>query len=199
MGTTTKGLRYPEATTLGNTLHTRIKELADDANTQLTSRDTRLDGLDTKTNTTNATVLNRGLILSRHGSSLAAVTNVPNNDAAYTTHSLSPAMTVPAGARTALVSMGLAAHCVTNAQVHWQPGISTPALGGVGLFASISYIAVHNQANTQMNMGFHASSLIDMRSSVGQNLSLFVNAYNDSGSGAWVHAGYLVWTVSFLA
>lgn len=35
MGTTTRSLRYPEATVLANTLHTQIKNLADDVTTQL--------------------------------------------------------------------------------------------------------------------------------------------------------------------
>lgn len=35
MGTTSRNLRYPEGTALGNQMHTRIKELADDTTTQL--------------------------------------------------------------------------------------------------------------------------------------------------------------------
>lgn len=35
MGTTSRNLRYPEGTAIGNQMHTRIKELADDTTTQL--------------------------------------------------------------------------------------------------------------------------------------------------------------------
>ena len=75
MGVTSKGLRYPEATVLANTLHTRIKELADDVNAGLVTRDGRLDALDTKTNTTDSTLAQRGVLISRSGNWKAADTN----------------------------------------------------------------------------------------------------------------------------
>lgn len=73
MGTTSKGLRYPEGTVLANTLHTRIKELADDANTQMTSRDSRMANIETP-------LAVRGVPLTRNASYTATISNVPNDE-----------------------------------------------------------------------------------------------------------------------
>lgn len=196
MGTTSKGLRYPEATVLGNTLHTRIKELADDMNTQLVSRDTRFDGLDTKTNATNTLLNARGLPISRHSGFGATGTNLPNDAIARTTHYMMNLVTVPSGARTAVVSMHLPAHCVTNAQCHWNPLASFGGSGWMSMFGS-GYISVHNQGNTAVNMGFSVASVFDVRSYVGTNFGVAMDAHNDTGSGAWIHVGYLSWSLAF--
>lgn len=196
MGTTSKGLRYPEATVLGNTLHTRIKELADDMNTQLVSRDTRFDGLDSKTNTTNATLATRGLPISRHSGYRAADTNLPNNSTAYTTHFATNLVTVPANSRTAVVSMHMPAHCVANAQCHWNPLVSFGASGWMSMFGS-GYVTVHNQGQPAINMGFAVSSVFDVRSRIGTNFGIAMDAHNDASSGAWIHLGYIKWSLTF--
>ena len=200
MGTTSKGLRYPEGTVLGNTLHTRIKELADDTNTQLVSRDARFDGLDTKTNATNADLALRGMPISRHGGSLAAATNMPNDSAVRTIWTIPGVATVPGNARTAMVSVAAAAQCVTNAQVWWQPYFS-PNSGGVyePFFPNVSYANVHNTANTSLNMGFAVSSVFNVLDYRGQSCYLTINGHNDTGSGAWIHAGYLQWSILFMS
>jgi hypothetical protein len=196
MGTTTKGLRYPEANVLGNTLHTRIKELADDMNAALVSRDTRFDGLDTKTNTTNTVLAARGLPISRHNGWVATSTNLPNNSSVYTTHLVSNPMIVPTGARVAVVSMQCNSRCETNAQMHWQPCVNFNA-GWIGLWGNTAYASVHNQGQPALNMGFAVTAAFDVRDRVGQYTSLAVNAHNDTGSGAWIHIGYMSWSVTF--
>lgn len=200
MGTTTKGLRYPEATVLGNTLHTRIKELADDMNTQLVSRDTRFDGLDTKTNATNADLALRGMPIARYGGTKAANSNIPNDSAVRTIWDLYSLATVPSNARTVQVSISCFTHCVVNAQNWFKPMFSGNNGGTwLSLFASVDYANCHNNANASLNMGFAVSSIFDMVPYRGQTAAIAVNAHNDSGSGAWVHAGYMQWSVLFMS
>ena len=196
MGTTTKGLRYPEANVLGNTLHTRVRELAEDMNTQLSSRDTRFDGLDTKTNNTNTVLNARGLPIARYSGYGATGTNLPNSGVAYTTHYMANLAIVPAGSRVAVVSMHMPAHNVANAQSWWNPLASFGGSGWMSMFAS-GYIAVHNQSNPAMNMGFSVTSAFDVRSYIGTYFGVAMDAHNDPGSGAWTHVGYLNWSVTF--
>ena len=202
MGTTSKGLRYPEGTVLGNTLHTRIKELADDTNAQLVSRDARFDGLDTKTYATNADLALRGMPISRYGGSKVANTNLPNDSEVRTIWDVYNIVTIPSNARTVMVSMSAPAHCGTNAQVWWKPMFS--GINGAGgdwqtMFPSVDYASCHNQTNTSLNMGFSVSSVFNVVSYRGQLAGLAVNGYNDTSSGAWVHAGYLQWSVLFMS
>lgn len=202
MGTTSKGLRYPEGTVLGNTLHTRIKELADDADAALVSRDTRFDGLDTKTNATNADLALRGMPISRYGGSKATNTNLPNDGVVRTIWNVNGLAYVPSNARTVMVSMAAAAQCVANAQVWWKPMFS--GINGVGgdwqtMFPSVDYASCHNQANTSLNMGFAVSSVFNVVPYRGELAALAVNAHNDAGSGAWIHCGYLHWSVLFMS
>lgn len=196
MGTTSKGFRYPEGVVVGNTIHTKIKELAQDIDSSLTSRDTRLNGLDTKTDNTNNTLNVRGLPVSRHAGYGVAAANLPNNDAVYTVHSMTNLAIVPSGARTAIVSMHMPGHCVANAQAHWDPLASFGGSGWISMFAS-GYISVHNQAQPAINMGFSVTSAFDVRPHVGGYFGVALNAFNDTGSGAWVHVGYLNWSVTF--
>jgi hypothetical protein len=200
MGTTSKGLRYPEATVLGNTLHTRIKELADDMNSQLVSRDTRFDGLDTKTNATNADLALRGMPISRYGGTKTPNTNIPNDSVPRTIWDVYSLATVPSNARTVQVSISCFTHCVANAQNWFLPMFS----GNNGstwesLFGNLQYYACHNNANTSLNMGFSVSSIFNMVPYRNQTAAIAVNAHNDSGSGAWVHAGYMQWSVLFMS
>ena len=200
MGTTSKGLRYPEATVLGNTLHTRIKELADDMNTQLVSRDTRFDGLDTKTNATNADLALRGMPIARYGGSKAANSNIPNDSVARTIWDVYSLTTVPSNARTAQVCISCATHCATNAQNWFQPMFSGNNGGAwMYLMGGSGYYPHHTNANVYLNMGFAVSSVFDMVPYRGQTAAIAVNAHNDSGSGAWVHAGYMQWSVLFMS
>lgn len=202
MGTTTKGLRYPEANVLGNTLHTRIKELAEDTNTQLVSRDTRLDGLDTKTTATNNSLAAIGLPIARYGGVKAPNSNIPNDSVARTIWDVYSFAYVPGNATTAIVSLSANAVCDTNAQVWWKPMFS-PINGAGGdwqsLFASVDYVNVHNNGNTFINMGYAVSSIHNVSSYRGQLAGLAVNAHNDTGSGAWIHAGYMQWSVLFMS
>lgn len=196
MGVTSKGLRYPEGVVIGNTIHTKIKELAEDVDGALGTRDTRLDGLDSKTNTTNSTLALRGLPISRHGGYTPRITNLANNDANYTTHQVNNFAVVPANARTVVVSMDVNSQCNANAQNHWSPLINF-GLGWNWMWGSVEYAAVHNNNNTFLNMGFSITSVYDVRSYIGANVSLAVNGRNDIGSGAWVDVGYLKWSATF--
>lgn len=202
MGITSKGLRYPESTVLANTLHTRIKELADDANTQLVSRDTRFDGLDTKTNATNADLALRGMPIARYGGSKAPNSNIPNDSAERTIWDVYGLATVPSNARTVQVSISCATQCVTNAQNWFKPMFS--GINGVGgdwmfLLGGSGLYPHHNNTNTGLNMGFAVSSVFNVMSYRGQLAAIAVNATNDSGSGAWVAAGYMQWSVLFMS
>jgi hypothetical protein len=202
MGTTSKGLRYPEGTVLGNTLHTRIKELADDTNAALVSRDARLDGLDTKTNATNADLALRGMPISRYGGTINPASNIPNDSGVRTIWSLYSFAYVPANCRTVQVSLSANAQCVTNAQVHWKPMFS--GINGAGgdwqmMFPSVDYVNVHNGGNTVLNMGFAVSSIFNMIPYRNQLAGIAVNAHNDTGSGAWIHAGYMQYSVLFMS
>ena len=201
MGTTTKGLRYPEANVLGNTLHTRVKELADDTNAAFVSRDTRFDNLDTKTNATNADLALRGMPIARLGGTKAPNSNMPNDSAERTIWDVYSLTTVPSNARTVMVSINCNTHCVTNAQNWFKPMFS--GINGVGgdwvnLFGGTT-VNVHNNGNTSLNMGFSVSSVINMVPYRGQLCAIAVNAFNDTGSGAWVHAGYMQWSVLFMS
>lgn len=200
MGTTTKGLRYPEATVLGNTLHTRIKELADDANSALVSRDSRFDALDTKTNATNADLALRGMPISRHGGTKAPNSNIPNDSVPRTIWDVYSLTTVPSNARTVHVSISCYTHVVANAQNWFKPMFSGNN-GGTweSFFQSVDYANCHNNANAALNLGFSVSSVFNMIPYRGQACAIAVNAHNDSGSAAWAHAGYMQWSVLFMS
>lgn len=201
MGTTSKGLRYPEANVLGNTLHTRIKELADDTNAALVSRDTRFDGLDTKTDNTNADLALRGMPIARYGGTKAATSNIPNDAVARTIWDVYSLATVPSNARTAQVSISCSTQCMTNAQNWFLPMFSTNngATSWMYLFGDSAYKAHHNIANTYLNMGFAVSTTFDVVAGRGGVCAIAVNATNDAASGAWVHAGYMQWSVLFMS
>lgn len=196
MGVTSKGLRYPEGVVIANTIHTKIKELAEDVDAGLGTRDTRLNGLDSKTDSTNSVISSRGLPISRHGGYVPRSTNLPNNDAAYTTHSVNNFAVVPANARTIVVSMNVNCQANANAQNHWSPLINYTG-AWQWMWGSVEYVAVHNNNNTFLNMGFAITSVFDVRSYIGSYVSLAVNGRNDVGSGAWVDVGYLNWSATF--
>jgi hypothetical protein len=202
MGTTTKGLRYPESNVLGNTLHTRIKELADDTNRELVSRDTRLDGLDTKTNNTNADLALRGMPIARYGGTTPAASNMPNDSAVRTIWSAYGIAYVPANARTVMVSISCFTQNAYNAQNWFKPmfsGINGAGGDWMSLFPSVDYANVHNNGQVFLNMGFSASSVFNMVPYRGQLCAIAVNAHNDSGSGGWSAAGYMQWSVLFMS
>lgn len=192
MGTTSKGLRYPEPSVLGNTLHTRIKELAEDANGVLVTDTARIAALE---NTVNI----RGLPITRHGSHLPTSTNLPNNDAWQTTHLVQNIVVIPATAVTVHVSMKVSAHCVVNAQAHWDPQISLNNGSVSWLKLAPSNLTSHNQAQPALNMGFAVSGIFDVQAARGQTIALALNGKNDVGSGAWVHVGYLQWSVTTMS
>lgn len=202
MGVTSKGLRFPEATVLGNTLHTRIKELADDANSLLVAQDNRFNALDTKTNNTNSDLALRGLPIARYGGSKAANTNLPNDDIARTIWDVYGLAYVPSNARTVQVSINCNTQCATNAQSWYKPMFS-PINGAGGdwhsFFSNVDYANHHNNTNLYLNMGFAVSSIFNVTNYRGQLAGIAVNAYNDTGSGAWLHCGYMQWSVLFMS
>lgn len=184
MGTTSKGLRYPEGTVLANTLHTHIKNLADDVNPFMAAHDIR------------------GVPISRHGGASGRIQNTPNDNVARTVHQVQNFAVVPAGAVTAHVSMSVAAQCAANAQVWWRPMFSpVNGVGGVwwDLYISGGYVNSHNQSQPVLNMGFGVSGIFDVRSYIGGSCGLAVNAYNDPGSGGWIDNGHLEWAVTFMS
>lgn len=200
MGTTTKGLRYPEGTVLRNTLHTQIKNLADDMNAALVSRDARFDGLDTKTSATNADLAIRGLPISRYGGSIAAATSMPNDSANRIIYRNASLGTVPAAARTAQVSMSTTANCVANAQCWWAPQFTSDgAVTWKTMFPSVSFVNFHNNGTAALNMGFAVSSVFNVVADRGKTYGLSVDGYNDAGSSGWVACGYMQWSILFMS
>lgn len=181
MGTTSLGLRYPEATGLANQLHTRIKELADDTNAYLVSHDVR------------------GVPISRIGGTIAKLTDVPDNDGIYNIQVANNLATIPATAVSALLQMQIAGRCEGNAQCHWYPQYSLNAGGSWNNFGHMGFYTSHNNNNPAVDMGVSAGITVDVRSSRGQGLGLAMSCRNDSGSVAWVHAAFLHWTITFLS
>jgi hypothetical protein len=86
MGATARGLRYPEATVLANTLHTQIKNLADDVQEEF-------DGLVIPAPTPQLTILSQGMDISSH------LTAVASNTASDVTVWQVSGIGIPAGAR----------------------------------------------------------------------------------------------------
>lgn len=202
MGTTTKGLRYPEATVLGNTLHTRIKELAEDTNAALVSRDTRFDGLDTKTNNTNADLALRGMPIARYGGTKAPNSHLPNDSVVRTIWDVYGLAVVPSNARTVMVSISCFTTNQYNAQNWFKPmfsGINGAGGDWLSLFPSVDYANSHNNGQVFLNMGFSVSSVFNMIPYRGQTCAIAVNAHNDTGSGGWSSAGYMQYSVLFMS
>lgn len=185
MGTTSRGLRYPEGTVLANTLHTQIKNLADDINPILLEHDIR------------------GLPLTRYGGASPRLTQSPNDNVERTIHIVQNIAAIPSNAVTAHVSMSVGAQAAANAQCWWKPMFSGNN-GSTWFFlynvtAGNGYVNSHNQSQPAINLGFAVSGVFDVRSYRGGQLALAVNSYNDPGSGAWIDNAYLEWTITVMS
>lgn len=200
MGTTSpKGLRYPEPTTLARTLHTRIKELADDINTSLIAHDVRFLGLDNKTNTTNNTLLNTGDVIARYGASAGVFTHSPNDGVNRTINQQINMFQVPSNARTAWVSFNCTGNALVSSAATWEPLVSFTTGGANWLHVHGNAIITHNQGNGVLDMGYHVAGTFNVVNNRGQWGSVANNCANDATSGAWLSQGHLFWSVTFLA
>jgi hypothetical protein len=167
------------------------------------SRQTSLAAYDKITTVNIISLENRGvpLVQTPTGGTVGASSHLPNDAIARTTHLALSVATVPATAVTCMISMSLNAHCDFNAQTHWDPQISfnngstswTSLMGPTGV-----YRAVHNNGHPGTNLGFHVSTMFDVRSFRGALVALAVNGHNDVGSGSWTYVSYLLYSIQFL-
>lgn len=196
MGTTSpKGLRYPEPTTEARTLHTRIKELADDANSVLVTHDARFTALDSKTNATNADLANRAYPQYRYGNSAGVFTFSPNDGVNRTISQHTDQFYVHPSANTIVVSLMQASFCsgVGGAACVWDPLVN---FGGTGWQqVSGNSHRVHNQENRQLDMGFHVVGTFNAQPYRGMLGSVATNCVNDATSAGWLYHGFLFWSV----
>lgn len=198
MGTTSpKGLRYPEATTEARTLHTRIKELADDVNTVFTTQDTRLTGLESKTTTTQNNLNANGLVVGRYGHCAGVFTHSPNDGVIRTISQHIDYFYIPYTATRVMISMMSTAFAAVNAAGAWYPLVSLNT-GGVN-WQGMGEYATHNQTQPAIDLGFSAVAEFDVRSYRGNYGSVAVNAYCAPQSGGWITNGYLRWSATLIS
>lgn len=197
MGATNpKGLRYPEPTTEARTLHTQIKNLADDANGVLVSHDSRFTALDTKTNVTDSELVNRNTVLGRYGHCAGVFTHLPNDGVLRTVSQHTDQFFVPATATRAIVSMSNTAYSNTNAAGAWYPLVSfTP--GGTNWIGMAEFL-VHNQVQPALDLGFRTTMEFNVESYDNVWGSVALNGYCDAPSGDWIIVGPLRWSVTLL-
>lgn len=194
MGSTTKGLRYPEPTTEARTLHTRIKELADDMNTVLTAHDTRFTGLESKTTTTNDNLAPRGQTGYRYGQSAGVFTHSPNDGAWRTISQHLDQFYVHPNANYLQISMMQASYCgAGNAACYWDPLIKFGSGGWENIRGAV--VHVHNQGNAALDMGFHVSGIFNAQPYRGMSGSVATNCSVDAPSAGWLTHGNLFWSV----
>jgi hypothetical protein len=192
--TSPKSLRYPEATTEARTLHTRIKELADDATTVLTAHDARFSGLDTKTNATNSDLSLRGMPQWRYGQSAGVLTHSPNDYGNRTISIHENQFYVHPNANYLMVSMQQASYCgAGNAAGVWEVLIKFGS-GGWLPVTSANHV-VHNQGQAMLDLGFHVTGVFDARPYRNMAGSVATNFANDQPSAGWITHGYLFWSV----
>lgn len=193
-----KSLRYPEATTEARTLHTRIKELADDVNGVLVDHDTRFSKLDTKTNTTNSNLSLRGNAAWPYGKSAGVYTHSPNDGINRTISEHPSQFYVHSSANYIQVSMMQSSYCggVGGAAGVWEPLVN---FGGTGWqYLTGVTLRVHNQENNVLDMGFHVVGIFNAQPYRGMAGSVATNFNNDATSAGWVVHGNLLWNaVSF--
>jgi hypothetical protein len=196
MGTTSpKGLRYPEPTVEARTLHTQIKNLADDVNGVLTTHDTRMNGLDTKTNTTNNNLVPRALPEYRYGNVAGVYTHSPNDGIIRTISQHTDQFYVHPSANTLQIS-------VSQVSTANNPGGSAGVWQVLVNFAGTGWtsvpgndLRVHNHEQPMLDMGFHVVGTFNVQAYRGQLGSIATNFTNDATSGGWVSHGPMMWSV----
>ena len=181
MGVTSNGLRYPEPTGLANQLHIFIQRLAEDVDSRVLNHDPR------------------GIPISRHAGVAATLTNLPDNDALYNTFVNGSIVTIPSTAVTALLVQQHPARCEGNAQCHWYPQYTLNGGAVWNDFGTAGFYTSHNQNNPAIDMGLMCSIEVDVRANRGQALGLAMTGRNDGGSVAWIHVGFLHWSITFLS
>lgn len=181
MGTTSQGLRYPEATSAAAKLHTRVKELADDIDAKLVVQSIR------------------GVPISRHAGATQGLTHLPDNDGLYNTHIPSPIATIHPAACSLHISIHVSARCEGNAQCHWYPQYTLNNGGVWNNFTPLEFFSFHNNNNAYVDMGLIMSINVDVRAARGQQFGLALSGRNDGGSVGWIHVGYLHWVVTQLS
>lgn len=192
MGTTSpKGFRYPEPTTEARTLHTTIKDLADDVTDVFIEHDDRLDVMDTSLG-------GKGVPIGRVGYRAGTLTNSPNDWIERTIHQATYVILIPNNAVTAHVSMSASATCAGNAAVYWKPLVSINNTGSWTQLSSPDLLS-HNQGQPALDIGFEVSGVVNVVAGRGNYIALAVNSYVDSGSAGWVYSGYLQYTVTLLS
>ena len=196
MGTTSpKGLRYPEPTAEARTLHTQVKNLADDVNGVLVAHDTRFAGLDTKTNTTNSNLALRGVSAYRYGSSAGIFTHSPNDGVNRTISQHTDQFYVSPSANYIQVSLSQASYCISGggAQIVWEPLVNFDGTGWQLVSGAVQIS--HNQLNNALDMGFHVVGIFNAQPYRGMLGSVATNCANDATSAGWVVHGNLFWSV----
>lgn len=193
--TSPKGLRYPEPTTEARTLHTRIKELADDTNTVLIAHDARFTGLDTKTNTTNSSLALRGMPQWQYGKSAGVYTHSPNDYVNRTISQHTDQFYVHPSANYIQVSMKQSSYCgAGNAAGSWEALVN---FGGTGWQAVTGTgINVHNQGNAVLDLGFHVVGIFNAQPYRNMAGSVATNFALDAPSAGWATHGDLFWNVT---
>lgn len=198
MGTTSpKGLRYPEPTALARTLHTQIKNLADDMNAALVAQDVRLLALDNKTDATNTVVNNQtGMVLARYGNAAGVFTHSPNDGGLRTINQHTDQFYIPTNAKVLVVSFENTAFATANAAGAWYPLVSLTT--GGGNWIGLGEYVTHNQAQPGIDLGFNCVHQVDVRNNVGNFGSVALNHYADMGSASWITNGFLRWSATLL-
>lgn len=196
MGTTSpKNLRYPEPTTEARTLHTQIKNLADDGTTVLTAHDARFAGLDSKTNTTDSILSLRGNPVWKYSNCAGVFTHSPNDGVNRTISQHTDQFYVNPAANYIMVSLMQASFGAGAGGTagYWEPLVN---FGGTGWqFVGASPVRAHNNEQTALDLGFFAASIFDARSYRNMAGSVASNFVNDPTSAGWVTHGYLRWSV----
>lgn len=196
MGTTNpKGLRYPEPTAEARTLHTQIKNLADDTNAVLVNYDSRFSALDTKTDATINSLAPRGRAEWHYGRSAGVLTHSPNDGVNRTISIHEDMFYVHPNANYIQVSL---------MQASFGPGIGGTALvweplvkfGGSGwLQVSGNNHRTHNEQVREQDIGFHLVGIFNAQAYRGMAGSVATNCANDATSAAWAYHGFLFWSV----
>ena len=195
MGTTARGLRYPEPTTEARTLHTRIKELADDMNGVFTEHDTRLTGLESKTNAPNTALLTRGSTQYRYGRSAGVITHSPNDGVNRTISLHENQFFVHPDANYVQVSISQASHAsgAGGSAGFWEPLVQFGTTGWQLVNGNRCYN--HNNQNNALDMGFHVVGMFNAQSYRGMSGSIATNYVNDATSAGWTINGFCLWSV----
>lgn len=195
MGTTSpKNLRYPEPTTEARTLHTQVKNLADDANNVLINHDARFTNLDAKTDQTNSNLSSRNTVISRYGNCAGVFTHLPNDGVLRTVSQHTDQFYVPAAATRAHVSVMNTAFCNVNCAGAWYPLVN---FGNTGWQGFGEYV-VHNQTEPGVDLGFQATAEFNVEAYDNVWSSIAVNGYCAPQSGNWITCGYMRWNVTLL-